>query len=56
MTTHVKTPPKPEPPRSAAQQEMSEKAKKRSPQYEQLSPSEQWAEDKENGILDWDGR
>lgn len=48
--------PEPEKPRSEAQQEMSEKAKNRSPQYEQLSAQEQWEEDKELGILDWDGR
>jgi hypothetical protein len=33
----------------------AEKAKQRSPNYEQLSGQEQWDEDKELGILDWDG-
>lgn len=34
---------------------MSERAKLRSPNHAQLSPEEQWAEDKRLGILDWDG-
>ena len=34
----------------------AEKAKQRSANYEKLSPAEQWAEDKELGILDWDGK
>ena len=59
MTTKKVEPkpkPKPEKPRSEAQVEMSLRAKNRSPQYEELSAADQWAEDKENGILDWDGR
>ena len=32
-----------------------ERAKGRSEGYWQMSPSDQWAEDKRNGILDWDG-
>lgn len=37
------------------QEQMKEEAKKRSPNYEQLTPQQQWEEDKELGILDWDG-
>ena len=32
-----------------------EKEKGRSSTYWEMSPSEQWAEDKRLGILDWDG-
>jgi hypothetical protein len=32
-----------------------EKAKGRSSDYWEMSPEEQWAEDKRLGILDWDG-
>jgi len=35
---------------------MYEQAQKRPPNYEKLSPQEQWAIDKELGILDWDGK
>ena len=40
-----------------ARQELTEKerAKGRSEGYHDLSPSDQWAEDKRLGILDWDG-
>lgn len=40
-----------------ARQELTEKerAKGRSESYHDLSPSDQWAEDKRLGILDWDG-
>lgn len=33
-----------------------EKEKGRSEEYWELSAREQWAEDKELGILDWDGK
>ena len=33
-----------------------EKAKGRSSTYWEMSPSEQWSEDKRLGILDWDGK
>lgn len=33
-----------------------EKAKGRSPDYWQLDPRDQWAEDRRLGILDWDGK
>ena len=32
-----------------------EKAKGRSPDYWDMEPRDQWAEDKRLGILDWDG-
>jgi hypothetical protein len=41
--------------RILSQDEMAEKAKERSLDYEQLSPEQQWGEDKELGILDWEG-
>lgn len=37
------------------QREMAEAAKKRSPNYFDMSAEEQWEEDKRLGILDWDG-
>lgn len=37
------------------QKEMAEAAKQRSPNHDDLSPQEQWDEDKRLGILDWDG-
>ncbi len=33
----------------------AERARGRHPDYERLSPREQWEEDKRLGILDWDG-
>lgn len=33
-----------------------EKSKGRSENYWDMTPSEQWAEDKRLGILDWDGK
>lgn len=33
-----------------------ERQKGRSEKYYNLSPREQWAEDKRLGILDWDGK
>lgn len=38
------------------QDEMKERAKQRSDNYDDLSPEQQWEEDKELGILDWDGK
>lgn len=38
------------------QEEMKQAAKARSLNYEELSPQQQWEEDKELGILDWDGK
>lgn len=35
--------------------DMARRAKLRPTLYNQLKPSEQWAIDKELGILDWDG-
>jgi hypothetical protein len=37
------------------QEQMKEKAKERRQDYSTLSPQEQWEEDKNLGILDWDG-
>lgn len=37
------------------QKDMAEAAKQRRPDYNRLSPQEQWDEDKRLGILDWDG-
>jgi hypothetical protein len=34
----------------------AQQAKKRSPNYKQMTPQEQWEEDKRLGILDWDGK
>lgn len=41
--------------RPLTQDEMSDAAKGRSSNYEDLTPQEQWEEDKELDILDWDG-
>ncbi len=38
------------------QEEMREAAKDRSLEYTDLSPQEQWEEDKRLGILDYDGQ
>ena len=40
----------------ASQALMREKARNRSSNYASLSAQEQWDEDKELGILDWDGK
>lgn len=37
------------------QKEMSEEAKKRPDNFEEMSAEEQWEIDKELGILDWEG-
>jgi len=42
--------------RPLTQKEMKQAAKNRSPNYENLSPQEQWEEDRRLGILDWDGK
>ena len=41
--------------KSLTQEEMAEEAKKRPAGYDDLSPREQWEEDKRLGILDWEG-
>jgi hypothetical protein len=38
-----------------SQEAMRQRAKMRAPHYRDMSPEDQWAEDKRLGILDWDG-